>query len=63
MQLNLEITLNDDRELLWQNDGTDRRVVVRTFELWVPALQFTSEGQKLVNENFLKPAKWKYLRE
>ena len=63
VQLEFEITLQDDTELIWQNDGTDRRVVVRNFELWVPSLQFTSEGQKLVNENFLKPAKWKYLQE
>ena len=63
MQLEFEITLQDDTELIWQNDGTDRRVVVRNFELWVPSLQFTSEGQKLVNENFLKPANWKYLQE
>ena len=63
MQLEFNITLQDDTELIWQNDGTDRRVVVRTFELWAPSLQFTSEGQRLVNENFLKPAKWKYLRE
>ena len=45
MQLEFNITLQDDTELIWQNDGTDRRVVVRTFELWVPSLQFTSEGQ------------------
>ena len=61
MQLKFNVTLQDDRELIWQNDGTDRRVVLRTFELWVPSLQFTSEGQRLVNTNFLKPAKWKYL--
>ena len=63
MQLEFNITLQDDTELIWQNDGTDRRVVVRNFELWVPSLQFTSEGQKLVNENFVKPAKIQYLRE
>ena len=63
MQLEFEITFQDDAELIWQNDGTDRRVVVRNFELWVPTLQFTSAGQKMVNENFLKPAKWKFLKE
>ena len=63
MQLEFEITFQSDAELIWQNDGTDRRVVVRNFELWVPTLQFTSVGQKLVNENFLKPAKWKFLKE
>ena len=63
MQLEFNITFQSDTELIWQNDGTDRRVVVRNFELWVPALQFTSAGQKMVNENFLKPAKWKFLQE
>ena len=63
MQLEFQITFQNDAELIWQNGVTDRRVVVRKFELWVPTLQFTSVGQKLVNENFLKPAKWKFLKE
>ena len=63
MQLEFEIELQPDAELIWQNDGTDRRVVVRNLELWVPMLRFTSEGQKLANENFLKPQKWTYLNE
>ena len=63
MELKFEISLQSDEELIWQNDGTNRRVVVRNFELWVPTLQFTSAGQKMVNENFLKPAKWKFLNE
>ena len=63
MQIELEIELQSDAELIWQNDGTDRRIVVRNFELWVPLLRFTSEGQKLANENFLKPQKWTYLNE
>ena len=63
MQLEFEIELQSDSELIWQNDGTDRRVVVRNFQLWVPMLRFTSEGQKLANENFLKPRTWTYLNE
>ena len=63
MQLEFEIELQSDEELIWQNDGTDRRIVVRSFELWVPMLRFTAEGQKLANENFLKPQKWTYLNE
>ena len=64
MNLEFNITLQDDSELIWQNNNTDfRRVVVRNFELWVPSLLFTSEGQKLLNENFLKPTKFKYLHE
>ena len=63
MQLEFEIEPQSDSELIWQNDGTDRRAVVRNFELWVPMLRFTSEGQKLANENFLKPRTWTYLNE
>ena len=63
MQLEFNISFQSDAELIWQNDRTDRRVVVRNFELWVPTLQFTAAGQKMVNENFLKPAKWKFLKE
>ena len=63
MQLEFEIELQSDSELIWQNDGTDRREVVRDLELWVPMLRFTSEGQKLANENFLKPRTWTYLNE
>ena len=63
MKLEFEIELQSDEELIWQNDGTDRRIVVRNLELWVPMLRFTSEGQKLANENFLKPQQWTYLNE
>ena len=63
MQMEFNVTFQDDAELIWQDDGTARRVVIRNFELWVPSLQFTSEGLKMVNENFLKPSKWKYLQE
>ena len=55
--------LQDHTEIIFQSDGTARRIVVRKFELWVPQLQFTGEGQKLGNENFLKPTQWKYLKE
>ena len=63
MQLEFEIGLQDDKEMIYQNDGTARRIVVRKFELWVPQLLFTGKGQTLVNENFLKPTQWKYLKE
>ena len=63
MQLEIEMNLQDDAELIWQNDGTNRRVVVLTLDLWVPQLRFASEGQKMMNENFLRPSKLVYLRE
>ena len=63
MQLEFLITLQNDREMIYQNDGTARRIVVRKLELWVPQLHFTGKGQTFVNENFLKPTQWKYLKE
>ena len=63
MQLEFEIVLQDDREMIFQNDGTAQRIVVRRLELWAPQLQFTGQGQTQVNENFLRPTQWKYLKE
>ena len=63
LQLEFEIVLQDDNEIIFQNDGTGRKIVVRKFELWVPQLTLTSEGQKMFNENFLKPSQWTYLKE
>jgi len=55
MQLEFEIVLQDHAEIVFQNDGTGRGIVVRKFELWVSTVELTSEGQKAVNENCLKP--------
>ena len=63
MQLEFEIVLQDDREMIFQNDGTARRIVVRKLELWVPQLQLTGKGQTLANGNFLQPTQWKYLKD
>ena len=61
LQLEFEIVLQHDDEMIFQNDSTGRRIVVRKFELWVPQLMLTPEGQK--QENFLKPTQWTYLKE
>ena len=63
LQLEFEIILQNDEEIIFQNNATARRIVVRKFELWVPQLHLTGKGQTLVNENFLKPTQWKYLNE
>ena len=63
IKLEFEINLQKDEEMIFQNDGTARRIVVLKFELWVPQLHFTGKGQTLANENFLKPTQWKYLNE
>ena len=63
LQLEFEIELQNDHEMIYQNNATERRIVVRKFELWTPQLHFTGKGQTLANENFLKPTQWKYLNE
>ena len=35
-------------------------LLLKKIELWVPQLSFHGEGQKFVNENFLKPKKKNY---
>ena len=61
LQLEFEIILPNDEEIIFQNNATARRIVVRKFELWVPQLHLTGKGQTLANENVLKPTQWKYL--
>ena len=63
MQLEFEIELQNDQEMIFQNNATARRIVVRKLELWTPQLHFTGKGQTMANENFLKPTQWKYLKE
>ena len=63
LQLEFEIELQNDQEMIFQNNATARRFVVRKFELWVPQLHLTGKGQTLANENFLKTTQWKYLNE
>ena len=45
MQLEFEIVLQNDTEMIYQNDGTARRIVVRKLELWAPQLHFTSKDK------------------
>ena len=63
MQLEFEITLQDDREMILQNEGIARRIVVRKFELLVSGFQLTGKGKTLANEHFLQPTQWKYFKE
>jgi len=63
LKLEFDITLQNDEEMIFQNNATARRIVVRKLELWVPQLHLTGKGQTLANENFLKPTQWKYLNE
>ena len=64
MQLQFEITLNDDGELIHMANGTDAgRVVVNRFLLWVPRLTPKDSLYDKFVTSFLKETQWKYLRE
>lgn len=64
MQLSVEITLQEDAELIFQNADVDPcRIFVTKLELWVPRLQLTAAGKEMVNAPFFKPTKWRYLKE
>ena len=64
MQLQFEITLNDDGELIHMANGTDPgRVVVNRFLLWVPRLTPKDSLYDKFVSSFLKKTQWKYLRE
>ena len=64
MQLQFEITLNDDGELIHMANGTDPgRVVVNRFLLWVPRLTPKDSLYDKFVSSFLKETQWKYLRE
>ena len=63
MRLLFDIVLAEDNDMIFQNDGTGRRIVVTKVQLWVTKLMLTPEGQKLFKEQFLRPTKWHYLKE
>ena len=64
MQLTIEITLNDDSELIHKAAAADDgRVVVTRFYLWLPKMvPKDSEFNEFVKD-FLKPSKWVYMRD
>ena len=64
MQLQIELTLNEDSELIHKAAADDdARVVVKRFYLWLPRM---IPKDSLYNEfvsDFLKPTKWTYMRD
>ena len=64
MQLDIELTLNDDDELIHKAAAAaDGRVVVTRLYLWVPVMiPKDSEYSSFVSD-FLKPTRWKYMRD
>ena len=64
MQLQLEITLQDDGELIHKAAAAAAgRVVVNRFLLWVPRLTPKDSLYDKFVSSFLKETQWKYLRE
>ena len=64
MQLTIELTLNEDSELIHKAAAADDgRVVVKRLYLWLPRLvPKDSMYSKFVSE-FLKPTTWTYMRD
>jgi len=64
MQLTIEITLNDDAELIHMANGTDEgRVVVKRLYLWLPRLIPKDSLYSKFVSDFLKPTTWTYMRD
>ena len=64
MQIQFNITLNEDNELIHMANGTDAgRIVLDKFELWLPKLIPKDSVYSNFVSLFMKQSKWKYLRE
>ena len=68
VRIELQIEMENDKNLIWRTGaadaaGTTYRLIVTRLQLYVPRMIFSSEGQKLYLENYLKPHKWTYLTE
>ena len=64
MQLEFELTLNDDKELIHKAAGVDDgRVVVTSFYLWLPKIIPKDSLYSEFVKDFLKPVKWTYMND
>ena len=64
MQIQFNITLNEDGELIHMANSTDAgRIVIDKFELWLPKLIPKDSVYSNFVSSFMKESKWKYLRE
>ena len=64
MQLTIELTLNEDSELIHMANGTDAgRVVVKRLYLWLPRLIPKDSLYSNFVSEFLKPTQWIYMRD
>ena len=64
LQLTIELTLNEDSELIHMANGTDGgRVVVKRLYLWLPRLVPKDSMYSSFVSEFLKPTTWTYMRD
>ena len=64
MQLTIELTLNDDSELIHMAHGvTEGRVVVKRLYLWIPKLIPKDSMYSTYVAEYLEPKTWTYLRD
>ena len=64
MQLQIELTLNDDDELIHKAAAAaEGRVVVTRLYLWLPKMVPKDSLYSAFVSDFLKPSKWVYMRE
>ena len=64
MQLQIELTLNDDSELIHKAGAADDgRVVVKRFYLWLPKIIPKDSSYSEFVTDFLKPTKRKFMRD
>ena len=64
MQLTIELTLNDDAELIHMANGTDPGgVVVKRLYLWLPKLVPKDSMYSEFVSQYLKPKTWTYMRD
>ena len=64
MQIQFNITLNEDNEAIHMANETDAgRIVLDKFELWLPKLIPKDSVYSNFVSSFMKESKWKYFRE
>ena len=61
-RVELILTLEQDINVVWAA-GENCRIKLLKWELWLPKITFTAEGQSQYISKYLRPHQWSYLRE
>ena len=63
-KVSLQITLEDDDNVLFRANGVDPgRYIITKFVLWAPKMILNTSGEKMFLEKYVKPHTWTYLKE